>query len=707
MSDDPDKPRSREPVLHEQREAPRGERRRRAAVADETSDVTRFRGVALAAAVAALTAVVGLLASYGVDGLRSPGPMARPHATAGLACDNCHRGDEPAARACANCHGAHASRRPAHQELRAAGQLPCTRCHSMHRADEGVAFGPDGRVIRYGTGWEVELPSTLAFRPNHWVSVPLVPARACTGCHDPTQPSDPVAGCLIAGQESLGLDRPTVCFDEHRSVSTITGAAAKVAPGASTERDAAWEAARTVVALHAGTRPVRASVGRPAAWLGGGVAVGLMVLLLVRIVGRRRRRVAPAAPVRAASVVRLPQVDTSTCIGCSACVDACPYDVLEMQRYVAVVARPDDCCGLTLCEQRCPNGSLVVRDGEPIEDRPRVTDDLESVDVPGLHLAGDLTGLPLIRNAINQGAHAMRSMAEALKRERGKAGRDVHDVIVVGAGPAGISAGLEAKRLGLDCLLLEQSTVAASIKSFPRGKLVFDQPLGVPLVGELWLEESSKEELLGKWLRIVRREKLVVEEGRRVEAVTRDGADFLVTARDPDDQVHRYRARRVLLAVGRRGSPRLLDAPIAAEAEAHVHYSLADAQSFADQRVLIVGLGDTAMECAVALCGQGGTEVVISYRGSEFRRGKARNISEVKRLEREGRLRIEWQSHVERIEGGRALLRTPTGMRSVPVDAVLVLIGALAPWRLLESAGVARHVVHDGQAQDGDTVTPR
>src|SRR5262249_3482850 len=155
---------------------------------------------------------------------------------------------------------------------------------------------------------------------------------------------------------------------------------------------------------------------------------------------------------------------------------------------------PEACCGLTLCEQRCPNGSLVITDGAAIGDRPRLTDALESEDARGLYLAGDVTGLPLIKNAIRQGAHAAERIAESLA----EAPRDeaALDLVIVGAGPAGISAALRAKELGLRFEVIEQGSVAQSIQSFPRGKLVFDQPLELPLTGKLWLKESTKEELL-------------------------------------------------------------------------------------------------------------------------------------------------------------------------------------------------------------------
>src|SRR6185436_3550232 len=133
-------------------------------------------------------------------------------------------------------------------------------------------------------------------------------------------------------------------------------------------------------------------------------------------------------------------------------------------------------------------------------------------------LAGDVTGLPLIKNAILQGAHAVSRIAESAKKAPAPQG-GVLDLLIVGAGPAGISAALRAKELGLSYEVVEQGTVAQSIQSFPRGKLVFDQPLDLPVAGKLWLKESTKEELLSQWLRIIRQEQLAIHADTRMASL--------------------------------------------------------------------------------------------------------------------------------------------------------------------------------------------
>ncbi|MEJ7731367.1 MAG: NAD(P)-binding domain-containing protein [Polyangiaceae bacterium] len=401
---------------------------------------------------------------------------------------------------------------------------------------------------------------------------------------------------------------------------------------------------------------------------------------------------APAPLLAPAARVRLPQIDVNTCIGCYACVDACPYDVLEIERYVAKVARPEACCGLTLCEQRCPNGSLRITDGEPIGERPRLTEALESPDMPGLFLAGDVTGLPLIKNAIHQGALAVRGVQRSLEQAGERRGDGALDLLVVGAGPAGISAALEAKSLGLTFEVVEQGSVAQSIQSFPRGKLVFDQPLELPVAGKLWLRESSKEELLVQWMRVVRQERLPIRQDTRMLGLRREGGLFRVTvAPRGGGAPAEILARRVVLSIGQRGQPRRLPFELGAEVVSRVHYHLADARSFAGQRVLVVGLGDVAMEAAAALARQPGTTVTVAYRGNGFRRGKTRNIEELNRLVEAGRATRLFDTEVEDIRPDGALLRGRSGSQRLPCDAVLVLIGNIPPWSTLREVGVRLH----------------
>ncbi len=647
-----------------------GANRRHAPAASVRSDQLRLRGLLPVAGIAA--ALTFLVTAWWAREDPWAHPISRPHAQAGLQCVSCHRADDARPR-CATCHPAHPSTRRGHQQASAAGELACADCHRVHQDFGGVAF-EEGGARRFGPGASepVALPEVRAGLRG---VVPVIPLAVCARCHDPKAPQDPIGRCADAsGTMSL-------CFDEHVAVQ---GATLGTQAGAG-HRLPLWTAAREAVArAPKSPSPLRPDTGV----LWGAVASIVFIALVTRALWARppRRTGTAATPdVRPPERLRLPQIDVSTCLGCSACVDACPYDVLVMEDYVAKVARAQDCCGLTTCQERCPNGSLIVHDGEPIDDRPGVDESLQSLDVPGLYLAGDLTGMPLIRNAINQGAVAVRSVVASGRRGAPEA----LDLVIVGAGPAGLSAALQAKRDGLRFVVVEQGALAQSIAGFPRGKLVFDQPLSVPLIGELWLAESTKEELVRQWTRIVRSEALPIHTGHRVAEIVADPGGFWVSAAPAEGATVRFRAPSVVLAIGRRGTPRRLSAPVDASMEAHVFYSLADAGSFAQRRCVVVGLGDVAMEAALALSYTPGTTVTVVARGEDFARGKARNVAAMRAAEAAGRLQIRWKSAVEAVEPGAVRL-SGAGEATVPADAVFVMIGSIAPWAFMQQIGIQR-----------------
>lgn len=674
-----------------------------------TSDVRRPRMFGLAALGGAVGATVAI-AAEGAP-LNEARPIARAHVA--VACASCHTGDEPSASSramttsCTACHGGHASTRGGHRALAAKGELGCATCHSQHARAQGITFD-DGAVLRWGAGGASDvtkaLPSASSIAPG--TTVPLVSLAACASCHDVSRASDVVAACVpadVRGKSGAVATTPSGCFDEHVRLGEVSRGASRdvCAPQHTATRFVAWDAARTVARTTAWV-PAATPTRSPFAPAFGGAIGALGLVVGGALLDRRRRRAPEPAPLAPPPRKRLPVIDTSTCLGCYACVDACPFDVLAIEKYVAVVVRPDECCGVVLCEQVCPNGSLRMADGPLVPDQPGLDEHLESTDVPGIFVAGDLTGLPLIKNAIQQGTRAIDRLAATMPVRHGRA----HDVVIIGAGPAGLSAALRAKEKNLSAVVIEQADLAASIRSFPRDKIVHDPPLHLPVEGELWLKESTKDELLAQWTRIVRMRRLDVRERHRVVDVRRGESGFSVVAESGGERVV-FDAARVIVAIGRRGTPRRLDLTVEDGCESRVHRSLADARSFAGKRVLVVGLGDSAMEAAIAIARQPGAKVAIAYRGSRIARGKRKNVSELEALVRRGEIDLRFDTVPTAVgRDGVTLVTTGAGSGAgsesvVEADAVLVMIGGEPAWDLLERIGIQRPRL-EGSAADGE-----
>ena len=379
-----------------------------------------------------------------------------------------------------------------------------------------------------------------------------------------------------------------------------------------------------------------------------------------------------------------PVIDPARCIGSGGCARACPENALGIVKGRAVLVNAAHCIGHGACRAACPVEaiSLVFGTEHRGVDIPNVSPQFES-NVPGIFIAGELGGMGLIRKACEQGRQAM----EALRARRGKTD-DALDVVIVGAGPAGISAGLSAIEHRLRYRLIEQEdSLGGSVYHYPRNKIAMTAPVKLALVGKVRMKEVSKEDLLKFWNGIVTKTGLKVHFRERMERVERDGDQFLVHT---SAGVHK--ARSLLLAIGRRGSPRTLDVP--GEDLPKVVYRLVDAEQYRGMSVLVVGGGDSALEAAIALSNEPGTRVQLSYRSAAFNRVKEKNRTALQEAADAGRIQVYLSSEVERITPAEVTLRTAGGPMVTSNDAVIICAGGVLPIPLLQQVGIEFNTKH-------------
>ncbi len=420
--------------------------------------------------------------------------------------------------------------------------------------------------------------------------------------------------------------------------------------------------------------------------LTGAVVLGYVVALRRR--GRRDRERLDEARRLGIDIPKglYPYIDPDRCIGCGSCVGACPEgDVLGLVGGLATVVNGLRCIGIGQCAKACPVGGIEIRLGAlkgradvPVMDADRETN------VPGVYIAGELGGLALIRNAVEQGRDTVRGITERLAG-RPPASPGVFDLAIVGAGPSGLAAALSAVEHRLSYVVLEQeSDFGGTIFQYPRRKLTHTQPVELPLYGILKREEYSKEELLELFSGLIDKHRLELRLGQRVTALDRAGDHFRIrTAGGPPDS---HRARNVVLALGRRGTPRKLGVP--GEQLTKVMYQVRDAAKYRRRRVLCVGGGDSAIEAAMGLARQSGNQVAVSYRKEQFFRIKKKNQERLAKLVKRGRIRLIMQSQVLEITDTSVLLKTPDGEAEIDNDFVFVLIGGIPPFKLLREIGI-------------------
>jgi len=401
-----------------------------------------------------------------------------------------------------------------------------------------------------------------------------------------------------------------------------------------------------------------------------------------RIAGRLRQVQEEAVSAGMTEPASLhPLIDSSKCLGCGACVKACPeqphHEVLGLIDGKAVLVGPTDCIGHGACKVVCPFGAITLVFGTERRglDIPLLKPNFES-NVPGIYVAGELGGMGLIKNALTQGQQALEAIAKARVKRPGAL-----DVLIVGAGPAGLAASLAAKKLGLNYQTLEQDSLGGAVFQYPRGKLVMTAPVELPIVGKVHFRNTSKETLLKFWTDACKNNGLNIRYQERVEAIEiKDGA-FHIRA-----GTQQYVASAVLLAIGRRGTPRKLGVP--GEELPKVVYRLIDPEQYRGRKVVVVGGGDSALEAAASVAELGDTSVILSYRGEAFQRAKQRNRQRVEEASGKGQLKVLLNSQVREIGPDEVFLKHAGQDLKVNNDAVIVSAGGILPNDFLRSIGI-------------------
>ncbi|HEY7643251.1 MAG TPA: NAD(P)-binding domain-containing protein [Steroidobacteraceae bacterium] len=376
-----------------------------------------------------------------------------------------------------------------------------------------------------------------------------------------------------------------------------------------------------------------------------------------------------------------PVIDPARCIGCGSCVQACPeqplHQVLGIVGGRAELVSPTDCIGHGACKTACPTEAITLVFGSARRgvEIPVVSPRFET-NVPGIFVAGELGGMGLIRNALEQGRQAV----DAIQASR-KANGEQFDVVIVGAGPAGFAASLTALSKRMRFVTLEQESLGGCVFQYPRGKLVMTAPAQLPIVGRVNFRSTSKEQLLQFWQEAERKSGVTINYRERVEAIEPDGDGFKVRTTKSV-----YAAASVLLAIGRRGTPRKLGVP--GEELPKVVYRLIDPEQYSGQHVLVVGGGDSALEAAASVAELGNTQVVLSYRGDAFQRAKQRNRERVAAAERSGVLRVMLGSNVKQITPDAVVIEQNGKMEQMRNDAIIVNAGGVLPTEFLRSVGI-------------------
>lgn len=419
----------------------------------------------------------------------------------------------------------------------------------------------------------------------------------------------------------------------------------------------------------------------------GGTFLIIGLVLLLYVLKQRRETKRSEVKIEIAKEENLhepvsiyPYIDPDRCFKSGACAMACPEtDVLGIRHGRAVLINASHCIGHGACFRACPVEAISLRIGTEKRgvDLPHLNSNFET-NVKGIFVAGELGGMGLIRNAVTQGKEAVDNIFKSLNKQASAE----FDLIVVGAGPAGISATLQAKKLGMSVLTLEQDSLGGTVFHFPRSKIVMTAPMDLPGYGKVKMKETSKTDLLNLWNKVLSEKQLKIKENTKVAAIEcLDGA-FQVKTSDEE----RFSSRAVLLAIGRRGSPRKLNVP--GEELEKVAYRLLEPEDIVGKRIVVVGGGDSAIEAALALAEK--NEVVLSYRGEAFNRIKAGNARKISEAIKSGLIPVLFNSNLISIEDRtvRYKMDESEEIQELENDLVYIFAGGELPIDFLKKVGI-------------------
>ena len=375
-----------------------------------------------------------------------------------------------------------------------------------------------------------------------------------------------------------------------------------------------------------------------------------------------------------------PVVDPNTCIGSGACIAACPeHDILGLYNGQAQTINASRCVGHGACFHACPVEAITLCIGTEKRgvELPHISKEFET-NIPGIFVAGELGGMGLIKNAVEQGRQAVEYF---IKKSHPKS-EAKYDLIIVGAGPAGISASLTAAKNNLKFLTLEQDSLGGTVFNFPRAKIVMTAPMELPLWGKVKLVETSKSELLDLWKNVLSKNNISINEQEKVVEIVKQENMFVVKT----DQEH-YTSRGVLLAIGRRGSPRKLGVP--GEDSEKVFYRMLEPEMIHDKDILIVGGGDSAVESAMLLADEG-NRVTISYRNDTFSRLKPKNLERINDYLKKRKIKSLFNSNVQEIMNSKVIIKINDRPEALEIknDLTYIFAGGILPTSFLESIGI-------------------